>query len=156
MARTKKHEENLRKVQDMLDGNSTGKLQVGMHTSKNVHEGRKVGDIWEDSDGVKWEQKEGYRSKVSNLPPVGMFPHQCKDCKKNCNNTRLDKETYNRMDRCYHCQINWEVDMKSHKNRIGEKNNKHYSLLLYLLYLPKAVKNEFLISQTHLNYSWIW
>ena len=78
---------NLRKVQDMLDGNYKNKIQVGYSKTDEV---RKVGDKWTDSDGVEWEQKEGYRSKVSRIS-VGMFPHQCKDCKTNCDTNKLDK-----------------------------------------------------------------
>jgi hypothetical protein len=113
MARSEKHEKNLQKVQDMLDGNQTGKLQVGMHTPENVHEGRKVGDVWEDSDGVKWEQKEGYRSKVSVMPEVGIFPHKCSDCGDNCDSDKRNKATFLRMGRCYYCQLNFEVDLKA-------------------------------------------
>ena len=72
---------NLRKVQDMLDGNYKTKIQVGA-IPDNVHEGRKVGDKWTDSDGVEWEQKQGYRSKVSKMAPVGLGDNcSNEDCK---------------------------------------------------------------------------
>ena len=31
---------------------------------------------------IEWEQKEGYKLKTLVMPSVGMFNHQCKDCKK--------------------------------------------------------------------------
>ena len=113
MARSEKHEKNLAKVQSMLDDTYEGKLQVGMHTPENVHANRKEGDVWTDSDGKQWEQKNGYRQSVSNMPSVGLFPHQCKDCKKNCDVDKRDKATFLRMDRCYYCQLNFEVDLQA-------------------------------------------
>ena len=110
MARSKRHEKNLSEVQDMLDGTYGGKIQSGY---THVEPIRKVGDIWTDSDGVKWEQKEGYRSKVSVMPEVGIFPHKCSDCDDNCDNDKRNKATFIRMGRCYYCQLNFEVDLKA-------------------------------------------
>ena len=117
----KKYSKNLQRVQDMLDGNRTGKLVVGQYSP--AEKTRKVGDKWTDSDGVEWEQKQGYRSKVSRIE-VGMFPHKCKDCGTNCDTNKLDKSTFLRMDRCYYCQIDFEAMLQS--RRIGENNNKHF------------------------------
>ena len=55
----KKLEKNLTKVQSMLDGTYGGKIQSG-YEAKKID--RKVGDIWNDSDGDQWEQMNGYRS----------------------------------------------------------------------------------------------
>ena len=122
MARSEKYEKNLAKVQSYLDGNYGRKIQVG-HIPENVHEGRKVGDKWTDSDGVEWEQRDGYRSKVSKVN-VGMFSKQCGDCSKPCTKS-FDMDTYNRMNRCYKCQTTFELDLKyESKNRIGKSGNK--------------------------------
>ena len=111
---------NLQRIQDMVDGNFGGhKIQSGF-IPENVHSGRKIGDKWTDSDGVEWEQRDGYRSKVSKVN-VGMFSKQCKDCDKPCTKS-FDIDTYNRMGRCYHCQLNFEIDLKS--MQIGYKGNK--------------------------------
>ena len=110
MARSQRHEKNLQKVQDMLDGKGTGKIVSGYST---VEEHRKVGDKWTDSDGYEWEQRNGYRIKLSNTPAVGMFPHKCKDCGTNCDADKRDKATFLRMDRCYYCQLNFEVDLQA-------------------------------------------
>ena len=110
MARTEKHEKNLAKVQSMLDGNYGGKIQVGYST---VEPTRQVGDKWTDSEGYEWEQKDGYKLKKSNTPAVGMFPHKCKDCGTNCDTDKRNKATFLRMDRCYYCQLNFEVDLKA-------------------------------------------
>ena len=103
---------NIQKVQDMVDGNYKSKIQVGMHTTEDVHANRKVGDKWTDSDGVEWEQKEGYRSKVSKLAAKGLGD-QCsmEDCKKLIIKP-WDKDTYKADGRCYHCQLNYELDLQ--------------------------------------------
>ena len=111
---------NLQRVQDMLDGNHKRKIQVGYSKTEEV---RKVGDKWTDSDGYEWEQKEGFKVKLSSTPAVGLFSKQCGDCKKACID-KLDVDTYNRMSRCYYCQINFEAKLKS--KIIGEKNSKHF------------------------------
>ena len=123
MARNKKYEKNLEKLQSYLDGTHQGKIQSGF-IPEDVHEGRKVGDKWTDSDGVEWEQKKGYRSKVSKMGNVGIFNKQCKDCDKPCTKS-FDADTYNRMGRCYKCQVQFEEDLKwNPKNKIGKNGNK--------------------------------
>ena len=107
---------NLRKVQDMLDGNYKNKIQVGY---SKTEETRKVGDKWTDSDGYEWEQKDGYRlKKGGSMPARGMFNHQCKDCGKNCSPKMAkpwDRDTWKADGRCYHCQMNYELDLSFDK-----------------------------------------
>ena len=98
---------NIRKVQDMLDGDYKRKIQVGTHVEKNVHANRKVGDKWKDSDGVEWEQKDGYRMKVRVLPSVGLGDI-CSDCEKLILKA-WDKDCYKWNKRCYYCQIDYEA-----------------------------------------------
>ena len=112
-----KQSKNLAKVQSMLDGTYGGKIQSG-YISDNVHANRKLGERWFDSDGVEWEQKEGYRSKITKLAAVGTFSKQCKNCKKNCSDKTgkpWDRDCYKADGRCYHCQLNYEVDLKADK-----------------------------------------
>ena len=120
MARNSKYEKNLEKVQSYLDGTHQGKIQSGYTPTEEQHE---IGDKWFDSEGVQWEQKNGYRSKVSKVN-VGIFSKQCKDCDKPCTKS-FDVDTYNRMKRCYKCQVHFEEDLKyEKKNRIGKNGNK--------------------------------
>ena len=115
----KKHSKNLQKVQDMVDGTFGGhKIQVGVGDQESTPD-RKVGDRWTDSDGVEWEQKNGYRSKVSKI--VRGLGDNCKNCEKLIVKS-FDKDTYNRMGKCYHCQIHFEEDLKF--SRIGNNGNK--------------------------------
>jgi len=119
MARSEKYNKNLQRVQDMLDGSGRGKIQSGY--DGKVQKERKIGDIWTDSDGDQWEQRNGYKSKITKTANVGIFSYQCEDCKKGLTKS-FDIDTYKRMSRCYHCQINFEVDLKS--KRIGKNGNK--------------------------------
>ena len=104
---SKRKSKNLQRVQDMLDGTHSGKIQVGYSTVEETH---KVGDTWTDSDGVQWEQKNGYRSKISNVNKG--IADECSDCNKWITKGK-DRDTYNRMGRCFYCQINFEVDLKN-------------------------------------------
>ncbi len=97
---------NLQKVKEMLDGNYKNKIQVG-HIPDNVHANREIGDKWTDSDGVQWEQKNGYRSKINKLVSVGLGD-QCSDCKKLIVKG-WDKDSYKWNERCYYCQIDFEA-----------------------------------------------
>jgi len=99
---------NLQKVQDMLDGNHKNKIQVG-YSSQD--EKREVGDKWTDSDGNEWEQREGYRTKNTNNVRHHSWDNKCSGCKKLIIK-KWDKDTHKADGRCYHCQLNYEMDLK--------------------------------------------
>ena len=111
-----KQSKNLAKVQSMLDGTYGGKIQSGYSP---VQEHRKVGDKWTDSEGYEWEQKDGFQvKKGGSMPAVGMFNHQCKDCKKNCSpktGKPWDRDVFKADGRCYYCQIDYEAELKTGK-----------------------------------------
>ena len=100
---------NLQKVQDMLDGNYQTKVQVG-YGDQEI-ERHEIGDKWTDSDGIEWEQKKGYRVKINKLENVGIFKGNCKTCKKGILKP-WDKDTHKADGRCYHCQLNYELDLQ--------------------------------------------
>ena len=102
---------NLQKVQDMLDGNYKTKIQVGVG-DQEVEETRKVGDKWTDSDGNHWEQKDGYRTKNTNNRAHHSWDEKCSGCEKLILK-KWDKDTHKADGRCYHCQLNYEIDLKS-------------------------------------------
>ena len=102
---------NIQKVQDMLDGNFKHKTQVGYTPTREEHE---VGDKWTDSDGVEWEQMNGYRSKVSRLGTHHSWDEKCSGCEKLILK-KWDKDTYKADGRCYHCQLNYELDLQFDK-----------------------------------------
>ena len=102
---------NLQRVQDMVDGNYKSKIQVGYGDQEIEH--REVGDIWTDSDGDKWEQKQGYKMKISRTPGRGIAD-KCNTCESFILRS-WDKDTYKADGRCYHCQINYELDLQFDK-----------------------------------------
>ena len=103
-----KKSKNLEKVQSYLDGTYGGKIQSGYTPTEET---RKVGDIWTDSDGMKWEQKKGYRVKLTKLASAGIA-EQCSDCEKYITKP-WDKEIFKFNDRCYYCQLDYEVELKT-------------------------------------------
>ena len=102
---------NLQKVQDMLDGNYKNKIQVG-YSSQD--EQRKIGDKWVDSDGNHWEQRDGYKTKNTSNVAHHSWDEKCSDCEKLILK-KWDKDTYKADGRCYHCQLNYELDLKFDK-----------------------------------------
>ena len=102
---------NLQKVQDMLDGKGTGKIQSG-YTPAEEH--RKVGDKWVDSDGNHWEQKDGYRTKNTSDIAHHSWDKKCSGCEKLIVKP-WDRDTFKADGRCYHCQLNFELDLKFDK-----------------------------------------
>tara|TARA_X000001382_G_C3057850_1_gene143314 strand:- start:46 stop:573 length:528 start_codon:yes stop_codon:yes gene_type:complete len=134
---------NINKVREMLKGNFKPKTQVG-YGDQEAKRKRYEGEKWTDLEGVEWEQKKGFISKVKSTPDVGIFSKQCKDCKKNCSRLNSDKrhfETWKRTERCFHCQLNWEVDLKS--KRIGKNGNKwQFWVKLQMLQRWEAIDRE--------------
>ena len=106
-----KESKNLAKVQSMLDGTYGGKIQVG-YGDQEI-EKYEIGDRWVDSDGREWEQKKGYRMKISKLASKGIAD-QCNTCESFILKS-WDKDTYKADGRCYHCQLNYELDLKYDK-----------------------------------------
>jgi len=111
MARSEKLEKNLSKVQSMLDGDFKRKIQVGA-IQEDVHANREIGERWFDHDGKEWEKTSWGRKTVDKLPGVGLGD--------NCSNEecgklivkKWDKDVFKADGRCYHCQLNYELDLK--------------------------------------------
>ena len=97
---------NIEKIQKMVKGIYNRPIQVG-YTGKTL---REEGEEWEDHNGRKWKIQNGQRKQINKVPPRGI--DKCYDCKKLILKD-IDQDTYNRMNRCYHCQINFEVDLKA-------------------------------------------
>ena len=92
----------------MLKGEYGGKVQVGYEPKSNST--RKEGEEWVDPRGRRWTIKDGKRKQITKTDGIG-WKH-CHDCEKIILKT-IDEQTYNRMGRCYHCQIDFEVDLKA-------------------------------------------
>jgi hypothetical protein len=105
---------NLQKVQDMLDGNYKNKIQVGYSKGEKT---RKVGEKWTDEDGIPWEQKNGYQVKGRLATSKNVHPSwekKCCSCKKLITKP-WDRDVYKADGRCYHCQIDFEAELKTGK-----------------------------------------
>ena len=96
---------NIEKIQKMVKGIYNRPIQVG-YTGKTL---REEGEEWEDHNGRKWKIQNGQRKQITKVPSRGI--DKCSDCEKLILKD-IDQDTYNRMNRCYHCQINFEVDLK--------------------------------------------
>ena len=113
MARSNRYNRNLSKVQDMLDGNFTGKIQVGAIV-EDIHANRKIGERYFDHDDKEWEKTEWGRKSVDKLPSRGLYDDYCSVCEKGIVKP-WDKEIFKFNDRCYHCQIDFEAELKTGK-----------------------------------------
>jgi len=111
----KTHSKNLTKVQSMVDGTYGHKIQSGYTSEKELV--RKVGDNWTDTDGTPWEQKDGYKVKgrlaTSNITHQS-WDKKCSGCEKLVTKA-WDKDTHKADGRCYHCQMNYELDLSFDK-----------------------------------------
>ena len=99
---------NIEKIKKMAKGIYDRPIQIG-YEGKTTHQ-RKEGEEWTDARGRSWTIKDGKRKQITKIPPRGF--DKCDDCEKLILKT-IDQDTYNRMKRCYHCQINFEVDLKT-------------------------------------------
>ena len=108
MAKSKKYEDNLRRIQNVLDDKHEVKIQSGF-IPENIHEGRSIGDKWTDSDGMEWEQKDGYRSKITKIEKG--IADNCSDCDKYITSDR-DNKFFRSFKRCFYCQINFESKLE--------------------------------------------
>ena len=109
---------NLEKVQSMVDGTFTRKLQVG-YTGKTLAQ-RKEGEIWEEKD-KQWTKVDGKRQQITKIPARGF--DKCTSCKKLILKDQ-DQDVYNRYQRCYYCQIDFECELK--EQGMDNMNNDAY------------------------------
>lgn len=97
---------NIEKIKKMVKGVYNRKVQIG-YQSKTISQ-RKEGEEWVDARGHSWVVKNGKRKQVTKIPPRGF--DNCNDCEKMILKD-IDQQTYDRMSRCYHCQLEFEADL---------------------------------------------
>ena len=93
----------------MIKGVYNRPIQIG-YQGKFIGE-RKEGETWVDHNNRTWVKEDGKRKQIPKVPPRGF--DKCNDCEKLILKT-IDQQTYNRMQRCYHCQLEFEADL--HRN----------------------------------------
>ena len=117
---------NIEKIQKMVKGIYDRKIQVG-YIGKVI---RKEGEEWEDYNGRKWKIENGKRKQITKIPSRGF--DKCNDCEKLILKT-VDQQTYNRMQRCYHCQLEFEADLHQKgewQNWVKEQEEKRWKAVL--------------------------
>ena len=118
----------IEKVRKMIKGVYNRPIQIG-YQGKSIDE-RKEGETWVDHNNRTWVKEDGKRKQITKIPPRGF--DKCNDCEKLILKT-IDQQTYNRMQRCYHCQIDFEVDLKT-KNKwedwVKEMEEKRWESVL--------------------------
>ena len=117
---------NIEKIQKMVKGIYDRKIQVG-YIGKVI---RKEGEEWEDYNGRKWKIENGKRKQITKVPSRGL--DKCQDCEKLILKD-IDQDTYNRLQRCYYCQLEFEADLHQKgewQNWVKEQEEKRWEAVL--------------------------
>ena len=112
----------------MIQGVYNRPIQIGYH-GKSIGE-RKEGETWVDHNNRTWVKEDGKRKQIPKIPPRGF--DKCNDCEKLILKT-IDRQTYNRMQRCYHCQLEFEADLHQKgewQNWVKEQEEKRWEATL--------------------------
>ena len=106
---------NIEKIKKLVAGVG-GKRTPGVgYTPKSISM-RKEGEEWTEANGRSWKIENGKRKQITKVPPRGF--DKCKDCKKLILKT-IDQQTYDRMGKCYYCQIDFEMKLKREDRENG-------------------------------------
>jgi hypothetical protein len=72
---------------------------------------RQIGDSWQDLNGQRWIQKNGYKARVSKLSSIrsAIDTSLCPVCSKKA--TRFDKQFITREGKCHDCIVKQETLM---------------------------------------------
>jgi hypothetical protein len=98
-----------KKIQAAMNGELT-EIRVGGFHKKNMEKNREVGEKWTDDNGIEWEQKNGYKLKVTKLDDAkpALF---CPECNKILNK-RLDGKFMLKKNKCFDCVVKEENEMR--------------------------------------------
>ena len=129
---------NIDEIKSLAHNFLKKKVQVGYHEYEKK---RELGERWTDADGIEWEQKNGYVMKNPDGVKVG-FGDNCPDCGILITRGR-HKDTYIRMGKCFHCQLNFEVDLKSMKIGNQGLNKWHFWVRLQEMSRWDSIIEEF-------------
>lgn len=111
--------DSIKDVEKLLKGTheSQNKLQFGMAEYAPTVT-RKVGDTWVDSEGIQWEQKEGYAARVESewrkeiREQLNSFPSCRKETCTCIQPKRLDEKMRRIHGMCFDCVIEMEHKLK--------------------------------------------
>ena len=119
---------NIEKIQKMVKGIYDRPIQIGYKSKTDLQ--RKEGEEWTDARGRSWKIEDGKRKQITKVPPRGF--DKCNDCEKMILKN-IDQDTYNRMQRCYHCQLEFEADLHQKgewQNWVKEQEEKRWEATL--------------------------
>jgi hypothetical protein len=105
-----KNKSNIEIIQNYLDGQRPF-VQVGYTGSTKK---RKVGDRWKDNNGVTWEQREGYKTRVNEQAKIIRdASRQVCSCGQEIKfGGRLDQLFYRKTGKCFDCIIKEETEYR--------------------------------------------
>jgi len=111
--------DSVKDVEKLLKGTheSQNKLQFGMAEYAPTVT-RQVGDKWVDSEGIQWEQKEGYVARVESewhkeiREQLNSFPNCRKETCTCIQPKRLDEKMRRIHGMCFDCVIDMEHKLK--------------------------------------------
>ena len=112
----------------MIKGVYNRPIQIG-YQGKSIGE-RKEGETWVDHNNRTWVKEDGKRKQITKIPPRGF--DKCNNCEKLILKD-IDQDTYNRMQRCYHCQIDFEADLQRNdkwEDWVKEMEEKRWEAIL--------------------------
>lgn len=104
-----------KKIIDTVFGRDDNTQKVHGYEGE-VETKRKVGEIWTDKEGKKWEQKEGYKISVSQLDDVRAYLEKLNTCSaEDCNTIQYgqaDKKLIRKTGYCSNCLAKMETKLK--------------------------------------------
>jgi len=111
---------NIDAIKKMLDGThkTQTKQSIGFADTKTVQEKHNTGDVWVDSDGIEWEQREGFKIKkgkmdeIRSLIEASRMPSHCPKCSEPMSNPRLDEKFWKLEGHCFECQVSFEHNLR--------------------------------------------
>ena len=121
---------NLEMVRNYLAGERPV-IQIGYEEGDKP---RKFGEMWTDSYGRTWQQRNGYRLNINPQADLirGLTKQICSACKKEVGTwaTDLDKKLYTMTGKCADCQITEETRMRMEGTyRLYEKKKVYLNQL---------------------------
>lgn len=113
MAKNTKGKSNLATIQDYIDG-VRPVIQSG-YREQEVQ--RKIGEIWEDSSGTKWIQKDGYKSNLNEQADIirSARKRSCSKCSKDLEwgGDHLDTKLHKMTGWCFDCIVTEETRLRA-------------------------------------------
>lgn len=150
-----------KKIQDAMHGEQTH-LHIGGYYERNTKTDHAIGEEFTESDGTKWIQKDGYKSKVGKLDDVRIDLHTCPVCKRFLR-TRLDINMMTLTNKCFECVLKEENEMRANgtyeqyekekmkQNAISFYTDAKNSLISYLDDIRERTSIDFVESDGHIE-----